>query len=247
MKDTRLYHSVAERIKRLIDDGVYPPGSRLPSERELAQQFEVSRVTVREAEIALQAVGRIQIKTGSGVYVTDAADWRNGGLPLASAFEVTEARSLFESEAAALAAPQISDEILAKLQALVERMSSADQSDIETEEADRDFHFVIAAASGNAAVQYVVESLWKMRTEIEPVKEVYASVCSDDAAARGREHNEILDALRAHDAVAARTAMRDHFMRLLESMLDATEEMALAELRRKASASRQRFLKGAQS
>ena len=61
MKDKRLYHSVADKITKLVDDGVYPPGSRLPGERELAEQFGVSRVTIREAEIALQATGLLRI------------------------------------------------------------------------------------------------------------------------------------------------------------------------------------------
>ncbi|NNE59638.1 MAG: FadR family transcriptional regulator, partial [Woeseia sp.] len=69
MKDQRLYHSVADQILQLINDGSFPPGSRLPGERDLAERFDVSRVTIREAEIALQALGYIRIKTGSGVYV----------------------------------------------------------------------------------------------------------------------------------------------------------------------------------
>ena len=107
MKGKRLYHLVAERIKELILNGTYPPGSRLPGERELAEQFEVSRVTIREAEIALQALGYLDIKTGSGVYVLDAANVRTPGLPNTSAFELTEARLAFESEAASLAARYI--------------------------------------------------------------------------------------------------------------------------------------------
>lgn len=67
----RLYQGIADQITALIDQGVFPTGTRLPGERELAERFGVSRVTIREAEIALQAIGRIVIKTGSGVYVTD--------------------------------------------------------------------------------------------------------------------------------------------------------------------------------
>jgi DNA-binding FadR family transcriptional regulator len=150
----------------MISDGAFPPGSRLPGERELAEQFDVSRVTIREAEIALQALGYIRIKTGSGVYVLDPSEQQNKGLPNVSAFELTEARSLFESEAAALAARRINDETLGHLDALIETMSSSDPQDEEaSQQADREFHLTIAAASGNAAVQYIVQTLWKMRTE----------------------------------------------------------------------------------
>ena len=177
MTDKRLYHAVADKITQRIHDGSYPPGSRLPGERELAAEFGVSRVTIREAEIALQALGQIRIKTGSGVYVLDQSDQETKGLPNVSAFELTEARSLFESEAAALAAREISDETLAYLEDLVEAMSSDDPQDEEaSQEADRKFHLAIAAASNNAAVQYIIETLWKMRTELPAVREVHAAV-----------------------------------------------------------------------
>lgn len=246
MKDKRLYYSVVQQITKLIDDGSYPPGSRLPGERELAEQLEVSRVTIREAEIALQALGRLDIRTGSGVYVLDATDPKNGGLPKVSAFELTEARALFESEAAALAAAHITDEVVADLEEFKRRMGDPSLDDEEAEEADRDFHLTIAEASGNGAIRYVIETLWKLRTKIEPVKEVYESVCSEDATVRGEEHADVLEALRNREPDAARQAMRRHFTRLLETMLDVAEERAMEELRRKATESRERFLSSAQ-
>lgn len=244
MKDKRLYHSVADEITKLIDDGAYPPGSRLPGERELAEQFGVSRVTIREAEIALQTLGYIRIKTGSGVYALDPAEREDQGLPDVSVFELTEARSLFESEAAALAARQVSDETLHRLGELVETMSSDDpQWEEASQQADREFHLTIAAASGNAAVQFVIETLWKIRTELPAVREVHAAICHDeDATDRGAEHAEVLTALRNHDPSAARQAMQKHFSRLLGSMIDVTEEQALKELRKKTTESRQRYL-----
>ena len=244
MKDKRLYHSVADKITKLINEGAYPPGSRLPGERELAEQFDVSRVTIREAEISLQALGYIRIKTGSGVYVLDPADRDNGELPNVSVFELTEARSLFESEAAALAAREISDETLGHLEELIETMSSDDPHDEEaSQQADREFHLTIAAASGNAAVQYVVETLWKMRTELPAVRAVHAAICQDEnAIERGAEHAIVLTALRNRDPSAARQAMQKHFKNLLGSMIDVTEEQALEELRQKTTESRQRYL-----
>jgi DNA-binding FadR family transcriptional regulator len=244
MNGKRLYHTVADQITKLIEDGAFPPGSRLPGERELAERFDVSRVTVREAEIALQALGRISIKTGSGVYVLDPAEKEDSGLPYITAYELTEARLMFESEAAALAAGEIGEETLNELEALVETMSSSDPANAEaTQKADRKFHLTIAAASGNRAVQYIVETLWKIRTEVPAVREVHAAICSvEDSAARHTEHSEVLDALRSRDASAARMAMREHFRGLLESMINVTEEQELEELRKKATESRQRYL-----
>jgi len=248
MTDKRLYHTVADRIKKLISDGAFPPGSRLPGERELAERFDVSRVTIREAEIALQALGYLDIKTGSGVYVLDVAEQQNGGLPEVTAFELTEARSLFESEAAALAARQIDDEALRRMDVMIDRMSSTDPADEEdSQQADREFHQMIAASSGNAAVRYIVETLWRMRTEIPSIRDVHAAICAnEDAGDRGSEHADIIEALRNRDSEAARLAMRNHFSRLLESMIDITEEQAMQELRQKATQSRERYLKTAQ-
>lgn len=245
MKKERLYHAIADKIEKLIESGAYPPGSRLPAERELAERYGVSRVAIREAEIALQALGRISIKTGSGAYVLDAQAKSENDLPDVSAFELTEARALFEAEAAALAAAQIDDATLAELDRYIEIMATTGPHDEAGELADRDFHRTVASASGNPAITHVIEAMWKMRTDIEPVKAVYESVCSEDFGARAKEHSDILDALRAHDPAAARAAMRRHFTRLLESMLDVTEERALEELRRQATESRQRYMKTA--
>ncbi len=244
MTNKRLYHSVADQIKNLIREEAFSPGSRLPGERELAERFHVSRVTVREAEIVLQTLGYISIKTGSGAYVLDLTEKHNQGLPNVSAFELTEARLLFESEAAALAARNISEETLDHLDELIEKMSSEDPHDEEeSQQADREFHLTIAAASGNAAVQYIVETLWKMRTELPAVREAHAAICSEEAATdRCAEHAEVLYALRNHDSAAARKAMQEHFRILLESMIDVTEELALEELRKKTTQSRQRYL-----
>jgi len=218
MTSKRLFQSVADKIAGLIDEGAYPPGTRLPGERELAEKLGVSRVTIREAEIALQAIGRLEIKTGSGVYVSEKRPTAQEALPDASAFEVTEARLLVESEAAALAAHNISDAAIEKLDGLVELMltGSPDQAD----GADEQFHLTIAEASNNAAMVYTVQSLWRMRETIPAVK----------------------SALRDRDPAAARAAMREHFHRLLESLLVATERKALAEVQEKASQSRKRFM-----
>lgn len=244
MKDKRLYHSVADKVKQLIHEGKYPPGSRLPGERELAEQFGVSRVTIREAEIALQALGYVTIKTGSGVYVSDLKDKNGRELPTVSAFELTEARLMFESEAAALAASQISDDALDQLDQLVKGMHYGNPELEDTaQEADRQFHLTIAEASGNRAVQFVIETLWQIRNELPDVKSVHAAICEvEDVKDRYHEHAAVLDALRARDPAAARGAMREHFSRLLESMIDVTEEKAVEELRKKAKESRMRYL-----
>ncbi len=212
----------------------------MPGERELAEKFDVSRVTIREAEIALQAVGRLEIKTGSGVYVSEGLPKAEELLPEASAFEVTEARMMIESEAAALAAHHITDEQVDQIEELVNRMAEGDKA--QADEADELFHETIAKASNNAAIVHSVKQLWRMRDTIPNVKAVYESVCSHDEELRSNEHRDVFLALKARDSAAARSAMREHFKRLIETMLDATEQQALAEVQQRASESRERFL-----
>ncbi|MEM1174542.1 MAG: FadR/GntR family transcriptional regulator [Pseudomonadota bacterium] len=242
MADQRLHQSIAAKIRRRIRDGVYKPGDRLPGERELAEEFGVSRVTIREAEIALQAQGLIRIKTGSGAYVTDQLQASLTQLPIVSALELTEARLLFESEAAALAARSISDDTLARLEELLDILGNVGDV-IAIQDADREFHLTIARSSRNKAVSHVVETLWQMRSDIPDVNDVHAAVCTDESAdERHTEHGAILTALRNKDPAAARSAMQDHFSRLLSTMIDTTEAQAVEALRAESAASRHRFL-----
>ena len=230
MSEQRLYHTVANKLLELIDSGVFPPGSRLPGERELAKRFGVSRVSIREAEIALQAQGRVEIKVGSGVYVLDRSNLPVYGLPKVGPFELTEARALFEGEAAALAAPMISDEDLARLEHLIDIMIGKAEDELTPEEADFEFHLTIARATNNHAILFVVDSLWKMRKEAAQLQNVYKTVCSKDNSHREDEHKIILDALRRRDSSAARTAMRDHFTRMIEALLIESEAVSYTHL-----------------
>ncbi|KAA9130501.1 FadR family transcriptional regulator [Marinihelvus fidelis] len=244
MSSKRLYHTVAERIKRGIADGTYPPGTRLPGERELAQQFQVSRVTIREAEIALQALGQVIIKTGSGVYVTDPAERGSLVFPEMSLFELTEAQSMFESEAAALAARNIEDTELTELVKLGGVLADNQTDDMTAvADADKDFHIAIAKASGNAAVLFVVKTLWKIRTELADSPETQSKETSGAGyVGRVAVYKAILKALEDRDSSAARQAMLDHFRHLLTFLIDLTEEKEMQVVQQRSSWSRKRYL-----
>src|SRR5882757_9470367 len=115
----RLYERVAQDIAGKIAAGVHAVGRRLPSERDLAQAYTVSRPTIREAIIALELDGLVEVRLGSGVYVTARLP-RGGeaGAMDVGPFELLEARRAIEGESAALAAALISDEQLRELQHL---------------------------------------------------------------------------------------------------------------------------------
>lgn len=241
MSEQRLYHTVANKLLEMIDSGVFPPGSRLPGERELAKRFGVSRVSIREAEIALQAQGRVEIKVGSGVYVLDQTNLPIYGLPKVGPFELTEARALYEGESAALAATMITDQELEHLEHLIDIMNHKVKGDFTPEEADAEFHLTIARSTKNHAILFVVDSLWKMRTEAARLQKVYATACAKENSNDDDEHEAILEALRNRDSAGARAAMRAHFSTLIDALLTESEEQAYKEVQRKASESRSRY------
>ncbi|WP_425408452.1 FadR/GntR family transcriptional regulator [Hyphococcus sp.] len=246
MSEKRLYHTVAEQIKDLIQSGSFPPGSRLPGERDLAEQLGVSRVTVREAEIALEAIGLLDIRVGSGVYVLRKLREDGQAMPDVGAFELTEARSAIESEAAALAAAAITNEELDRLDEIVERMSADTDPDSPLEaDADREFHLTIARATKNNAMLETIERLWRIRNEKPEVKQAYDSICEINPEKRLKEHRDIAVALRKRDPERARKAMRTHFKCIIEAMLSTMEAQAIEEARRRTQESRERFLNGA--
>lgn len=243
MAEQRLYQKVANNILGMITSGAYPPGTRLPGERELAERFSVSRVVIREAEISLEALGHVEIKVGSGVYVREPSQTSSGRLPKVSAFELTQTRLLFESESAALAATEITEEQIEELERTIAVMEDTPQDSPESDEADRVFHLTIAKASGNTANYYIMENLWRMRVELPEVKEMYAAVCVEDSYSRVDEHEAILNALKDRNSDQARKAMRAHFSRLIENLLVATEQHAIEEARRRANANREKYLR----
>lgn len=243
MGEKRLYHSVAQQIQKMIREGAFPVGSRLPAERILAEQLNVSRVTVREAQIALESLGMLDIRVGSGVYILrDISNVKS--MPDVSAFELTEARSAFESEAAALAASAITDAELDEIDALVEQMESESvPHENWAQDADQEFHLAIARATKNNAIVETVERLWLIRKEQPEIRKVYDSILGIETNARLNEHRNIAIALRSRNPQEARKAMRSHFQRVLEVMLNTAEAKAIEEARRNSEESRVRFLK----
>lgn len=239
----RLYQDLARDLREELAAGLYPVGVRLPPERELATKFGVSRPTVREALIALEVQGLIEVRVGSGAYVRKLPGGEEGGVDgfNVSAFELTEARLLFESEAAALAAAQVASEDLAEIERLVDEIARENMNPDGAERADRQFHLAIARATRNAAIYDVVERLWDLRAASPEAALLHAKARMANIKPVVDEHTAILEAIKAQDPDAARAAMRAHLSQVMESLLFATEERQIAEARKAAQAKRERF------
>jgi GntR family hexuronate regulon transcriptional repressor len=229
----KLYQQVAGAVASAISAGQYPVGSRLPSERDLAEEFGVSRPTVREAMIALEIRGLVEARHGSGIYVMEGAE--AGAPPLdldIGAFELTEARRLFEGEACALAASVISDDELAELESILADMVG--ENSLATsigEQADRRFHLAIARATRNTAILMVVETLWDIRYRSPLCAAMLTRARQVGVRPLIEDHREILDALIQRNPKAARQVMRAHLGRVIDGLLIATEIDALDRAR----------------
>lgn len=233
MQSRRLFWDIVEKVELLIDSGQYPPGSRLPPERVLAEQFDVSRPTIREAIIALEVRNRVEVKTSSGVYVIEKPEEATQQLEV-SAFELTQARALVEGEAAALAASTITEEELVRLHESLVAMEKG----VDTDKADREFHSIISVATRNNAILYAVQNFWHLRENKQNIREAYSNVCRSNTNKRIDEHRDIYNALKAGDSQRARLAMHEHFNRLINALFDASEAKALEEIKRKSNETR---------
>lgn len=240
----RLYEQISQKLAKAIADAEYEVGQRLPSERELAQAFEVSRPTVREAIIALELDGLVEVRLGSGVYVTNR--WPPSGSEGAKdigPFELLEARRIIEGEAAALAALRIDDGQLRQLSELIAEMRDDNRHNeiLMSEEADRRFHELIASSTQNSGIIAAVQMLWDARA-----RSPQSHSMDDKSRERGlkppiEEHAAIVRALKKHDAEAARAAMHEHITRVIEDMLKVTEVEEIERARASAAEKRRRY------
>ena len=238
----RLYRQVLDKMLEILATGEYPPGSRLPPERELSERFGVSRPTIREAIIALEVKGAVKVKTGSGVYVVEHRNLSGDQQLAISPFELTESRVLIEGEAAALAASMITEEQLVALAAALDEMATeTDEGNPMSNDADRRFHSIIAQATQNRALIDTIERLWDIQEQSVEINNAHREVCETDPQRRLAEHQAIYDALSRRDSQAARLAMRSHFTRLIDILHDVTEARAEEEVRRHDSERRKRF------
>lgn len=242
MDTNRIYHDIVKEILESIDSGTFPVGSRLPSERVLAKKFSVSRSCVREAQIVLEAQGRLKVKAGSGAYVSNKDDVSKCCLPYIESFELTEARALFEAEVVALAAPLITDENIIELEKLVGIMRGDVESNMTPDEADASFHNLIARATNNRVIMFTIENMWKMRAEVMELQKNHRKVYCKEGRYLEDKHLAIIEALKNRNPAEARKATQDHFTRIMKALLAASEVDAYQEMKRKTSENRSRFL-----
>lgn len=225
----RLYRQIADQIRTLILAGEFPLAGRLPAERDLAKQLGVSRPSVREALIALEVEGLVEVRVGSGVYVRSRGVAANGnggngngtgeGLEHANdaasaadvgPFELMRARYTIESECAALAAKSATRAQLDAIDEAIRAMESDFEQSRAPLDGDRLFHLRIVEATGNSALVAVVALLWQHRTGPLYRRLEHHYDRPGTWAIAMAEHRAVAKAIAERDAAVARAAMRRH-------------------------------------
>ena len=219
LEPKRLYRQIAEQLRALMEVGEFAVGQRLPAERDLAAQLAVSRPSVREALIALEVEGWVEVRSGSGVYVL-----RNTAPPMADSkaaydewgpLELIMARGLIEGEAAAMAAQQASKEQIARMADALAQMKLAIKNGKDPLAGDELFHRAVAQACGNEVLVDTVSRYWQARRS--PLYLRLADYFERPASWRAVliEHAAVLKAIKNRNPSAAREAMQGHMTKAL--------------------------------
>lgn len=222
IKKTRIYEEVVAQIHDLIREGRLKAGDQLPSERELAETFKVSRASVREALRALEAEGLVVSRTGSGTFVA--------GLPIESLVEslaallsreknalaeIFEMRRLIEPEIASLAAERATRQDIEKMKRILDKQAELVKKGGTGVEADTEFHFAIARATQNQALEKLVSGLMEILSTSR--EESLQTPGRNEASLKS--HYGIVSAIESHDKDSAEKAMLHHIEQVEQNVL----------------------------
>nr|WP_319514949.1 FadR/GntR family transcriptional regulator [uncultured Cohaesibacter sp.] len=207
------YRVVADQIAELIRQGALEPGQKMPPDVELVELLQVSRPTIREAMISLEMMGYVETRFGYGAFVAQRLPTKGLGLIDDCSFsELVEARYWLEADIAAVAALTISAEEVAELREILRKMKEPDLPVQELDTYDADFHLGIAQATQNNMFISIMDLIWSIRERFPNWARIRRQILGvkENIVAIQKEHDVILEALEAHDPVAARRAMQFH-------------------------------------
>jgi GntR family transcriptional regulator, transcriptional repressor for pyruvate dehydrogenase complex len=213
VRRTKLYEKVAQQIQGLIRDGLLKPGDHLPPERELAETFQVSRSSVRDAIRALEVMGLVEPRQGEGTVVRDVTAETLVN-PLSTMLtqkrelvsELLDLRLMIEPPLAGRAAKHATDEEILRLEDILRRQKEkVARGELAIEE-DSEFHYAIAKAARNSVVLKVVDVFMDLlRESREQTLQVDGRLQKSFTG-----HRRILDSIKKRKASLAEAAMRRH-------------------------------------
>lgn len=216
IKNTKVYEQVIDQIKDMIEEGMLKKGDRLPSERSLVEQLQVSRASIREALRALEVIGLIECKQGEGNYIKTSFE-DNLLEPLSIMYmlegsnpkEIWELRKIMEVEAVGLAAKRVTDEQLKELNELLLSFNVNEDEAINAE-IDKQFHYKIAECSGNILIFNILRSVSVLIDDFIKGIRIIILTEKENREVLLLQHKEIYSAIEKHSSADARKAMREH-------------------------------------
>ena len=216
IKNTKVYEQVMDQIKEMIDNGVLKKGDKLPSERDLVEELQVSRASIREALRALEVIGLIECRQGEGNFIKSSFQ-DNLFEPLSIMYmlegtnpgDILELRKIMEVEAAGLAAKRITDEQLAELKEIMERFENCKDEELNAM-IDKELHYKIAECSGNVLIFNILRTVSLLVDDF--IKDARRLIIADQDKKKMLllQHKDMYLAIEMHSSVAARKAMRQH-------------------------------------
>lgn len=221
LKVERLYRQISNLLINCIRNGQFTAGQLLPSERELAKQLGVSRSSIREALIALEITGWVEIRTGNGVYVNDPLPDAPPAAPPEDEFSLRafiQARQVYEAMMAELAAVHATDEQRAALQDITRDLSHLHVNDAQFLHEDKRFHLLISEMSGNEVLQDMMDYLWNKRQSSRFVRLETLYADPDFPRTMNQDHADIADAIVARDPARARASMERHLQHVYDHL-----------------------------
>ena len=224
----RRYLAVADTLRGMLDAGRWPPGDRLPAERQLAEELDVPRATVREALIVLEVEGRVEVRQMSGIYALPSLPATATGpilpVPDIGPFELLRARQIVESGIAAAAALTVSDAQLADMRRALEREETEIAEGRGGYDGDAAFHRLVAEATQNEALVMTSQGLWSIRTESPLWARIHVRIFDQTYRRQwGRDHREILSGLERRDPETARAAMWRHLGNVADTLMQLSD------------------------
>lgn len=219
IKRSNITEQVFEQLKQQIITGIWARGDRIPSENELAEIFDVSRITVRQALQKLAALGLIETRVGEGSFITNNIESRiSSMIPLAylgenDVFQVLEFRRVIEIESAGLAAIKATEDDIAELKKILEQMERNKNFQERFAALDLDFHFKIAAMTRNDLI---------IRTHTI-LKDILGITMQDIVGALGHEigicyHRRLVESIESHNYELTKSIMAEHLTETIKDM-----------------------------
>ncbi len=216
----RLYEQIADAIVQMMRENDMQPGDRIPPELSLTRQLGVSRPAVREAMIALETAGLIEVRIGDGTYIRripgpeSRLPWSRADDPGPGPRELYEAQEILETTAAAMAAKSMAPDAIDRLEVIVDRIESHLKEGVPPVDETMAFHIGLAQGCGNTVIAGYLRDLWARRRQ-EPMWTTMRDhdAVPDDLWDGLEMRRKMIACLRASDGPGARALMRRHFRR----------------------------------